>query len=123
MRLAIIASVVFGLAACGGDPSPKEACNDFAVAFCAKIYECYTASELAAAQYPATESACVVQLQTNAGCSAKTDANACDGNEKYHGNYVDSCNDQLGGLECSQVRSSTFDANVAAPACDKVCQP
>jgi hypothetical protein len=60
-------------------------------------------------------------LETNAGCSAKTTANACDGNEKYHGSYADQCVDQLNGLDCSMIRSSTFDVDTAAPACDKVC--
>ena len=121
MRLVIIASVVFGVAACGGDPTPKEACNDVAVALCERLYACFTAQELAAAQYPSSESGCVTQLETQEGCAAKTTANACDGNEKYHGNYADSCTDQVSGLECSQVRDPNFNADTAAPACDKVC--
>jgi hypothetical protein len=121
MRLLIIVSVVLGLAACGGDPTPKEACNDYAAAFCGRVYACFTAAELAAAQYPPTEAGCVTQFQTNAGCANQTVENACEGNEKYHGSYADTCVNQVEGLECSQVRDPNLNTDTAAPACDKVC--
>jgi len=121
MRLAILASIVFGLAACGGDPSPKEACNDLSAALCDRFYACLTPQEIAAAQLPPTEAGCVTMYQTQFGCSAQTTENTCDGNEKYHGNYADDCTDQVRGLDCSQVRDPNFDFNAGAPACDKVC--
>jgi hypothetical protein len=113
--------MVIGLAACGSDPTPKEACNEFSVAYCAKVYECFTPQELSAAGYPPTESGCVTTLESQSGCAAKTAENACDGNETYHADSVDTCADQIGGLECSQVRDSTFDYNRGVPACDRVC--
>lgn len=122
MRLALIASILIGLAACGGgDPTPKEACNDLSASLCERFYACFTAAELAAAQYPPTEAGCVTQYQTMLGCANQTVANTCDGNEKYHGNYAADCNDQVGGLDCSQVRDQNFDFETAAPACAKVC--
>jgi hypothetical protein len=122
MRLAIIGSVLLGLAACGGgDLSPKEGCNQYAVALCERLYACFTAQELAAAQYPATEAGCVTNFQANAGCANQTTANACDGNETYHASYADDCVDQVRGLECSQVRDPNLNTDTAAPACGKVC--
>jgi hypothetical protein len=121
MRLAIIVSVVLGLAACGGDPTPKEACNDLAAALCNRFYECFTAAELAAGGFPPSEAGCTTKYQTDYGCSAQTVENTCDGNEKYHGGYADDCVDQLKGVDCSQIRDPNFDFNAAVPACDKVC--
>lgn len=121
MRLAIIASIVFGLAACGGDPTPKEACNDLSAALCSRFYACFTDAEIAAAQLPPTEAGCVTKYQTDFGCSAQTVENTCDGNEKYHGSYADSCVDQVNGLDCSQLRMQGFDFETAAPDCGKVC--
>lgn len=121
MRLFTIVSLVLGLAACGGDPTPKEACNDFSAALCERLYACFTPQELAAAQYPPTEAGCVTKFETDSGCAAQTTANACDGNETFHAGSVDTCTDQIHGLECSQVRDSTFDFEKGLPACDKVC--
>lgn len=115
---------VVALVACGGGGgglSPKEGCNQGVEALCAQIYTCYSAEELAAAGYPASEAACVTAGQANAGCSAQTTDNACTGNETYHSDKASDCVDQIMGLECSQVRDPAFDVNVAAPACNQVC--
>ncbi|HUS30977.1 MAG TPA: hypothetical protein VMZ53_20850 [Kofleriaceae bacterium] len=122
MRLAIIASILLGLAACGGgDLSPKEGCNQSAAALCERLYACFTSAELAAGGFPPNEAGCVTKYQTDYGCSAQTVENTCDGNEKYHGDQADDCVDQIHGLECSQVRDANFNYETGLPACDKVC--
>jgi len=91
---------------------------------CERIYACFTAAELAAAQYPATEAACVTQLNTASGCDAETEANACTavgGNAVYHGDKVPGCISQINGLTCAQVRDPNFNLDVAAPICGEVC--
>ena len=88
---------------------------------CERIYTCYTPAELAASGFPSTEAACITMLQNSAGCSAQTTANACTGNEKYHGDQADQCVEQILGLACSQVRDDNLDIERAAPACGKVC--
>jgi hypothetical protein len=109
-------------AACGGGGvTPREGCEQAAVALCDQLYTCFTAAELAAAGYPTTEAACVTQFHTTQGCAAQTEANACTGNETYHADQADNCIDQIGGLECTQVRDPNFNVDVAAPACGKVC--
>jgi hypothetical protein len=118
----VCAFLMLGTVGCGSDSvSPVEACNMQAATECARIYECYTAAQLAAAGLPATESACVTALEANQGCSAKTTANFCTGgNAVYHGDKVGGCIDQLNGLTCAEVMSSQ-DITVVAPKCAEVC--
>ena len=102
-------------------PSPMEACDNIASATCARIYACFTAEEIQAAAYPATEAACVTQLQAQQGCAAETDANACDGgNQTYHASEVDPCLKQLDGLTCGELRQVS-DISANSPACSKIC--
>jgi hypothetical protein len=122
MCLGIVALAV--MVACGGSsaPSASQACNEGASALCERLYACFTAAELQAAGYPATESACVTMTQTTDGCSAKTNANFCTGsNQVFHPDQVDGCLSQIMGLQCADVRSTNFDVNVSAPTCAKVC--
>jgi hypothetical protein len=121
MRFILVGLLVSTAAACGSDPSPSAACNQIVVATCAKFYECLTAAELASIGYPASEAACVTQQEQMAGCANQTAANACTGNETYHGDQVDPCDSQIKGLECSQIRDPAFNIDNAAPACNKVC--
>jgi hypothetical protein len=118
---ALISVLVASLAGCGSSDSvsPREGCEDLAVALCDRLYTCFTAAELDAAGYPASEAACVTEFETTQGCAAQTEDNACEGNETFHGDEASNCIDQTQGLECSQVRSGDIDD--AAPACDKVC--
>jgi hypothetical protein len=111
------------LGACGGgSTSPVDACNEVNTTVCARIYECYTAAQIAAAGYPANEAACVTMSEANAGCAAKTEANTCTGgNQVYHGENVQGCIDQLNGLTCAEVTSSTTNLTTAAPKCDEIC--
>jgi hypothetical protein len=115
--------LLFGAVGCGGSDSvsPVEACNMQYATECARIYECYTAAQIAAAGLPATESACVTMSQTNAGCSAKTTANFCStGTAVYHGEAVPGCVDQLNTLTCADVMSAQ-DITTVAPKCAEVC--
>jgi hypothetical protein len=124
IKTMLVTCVLGAMVACGSSgPGPVEACNNVANATCSRIYACFTAAELAAANYPTTESACDTMLQASQGCSAKTVQNACTGNETYHADQVDPCVSQLHGLTCAQVRDPNFGTNVntQAPACGKVC--
>ena len=105
--------------ACAGKDAAGACLADEAL--CERIYACYTADELAQAGWPAEESACVVQLEDQDGCTEKTTANACVGNATYHGDQGSTCVTQISNLECSQVRDPNLDINAAAPACGKVC--
>ena len=123
MRKTLI-SILAVLGACGGggsDLSPREGCEELSSSLCARYYTCFTAAELQAAGFPATEAACVTAYSQMLGCSAVTNENACDGNERYDGEAAGDCVDQVGGLECAQVRDEEFDFELAAPACGRVC--
>lgn len=106
--------------ACGGDLSPREACEEAASALCSRFYACYTAEERAAGMLPATEAECVATFQ--ADCAMETEATACEMNETYDGGAAAECVDQIGGLTCAQVRDQAAVA-AATSACDRVCVP
>ena len=113
-------------AACGGGsgvggPTPRQGCEEAAVALCSRLYACFSASELAVAGYPSAEAACVTMTQAQQGCAAETVETTCTGNEKYHPEQANTCIDQIDGLACSQIRDESFDVIAAAPACGKVC--
>ena len=59
-------------------------------------------------------------LDQDDGCAAKTIDNACVGNESFHAAKAQTCLDQLGKLDCGQIRDQVDIAN-AAPACTQVC--
>jgi len=105
----------------GGGPSPREGCEEAAVALCGRLYTCFSAAELADAGYPPSEAACVTMTQTAQGCAAETLETTCTGNQKYHPNEANTCIDQIEGLACSQIRDVDLDVNTEAPACGKVC--
>ena len=112
-----------GTTACGGGPSPREICEHGVAVICERIYTCYTDAERAAANYPVTEAGCVTVLETEQyGCANKTPVNVCDANEMWHSEEAERCIDQVANLECSQVRSSNFNVEHEAPACERVCQ-
>lgn len=117
--------VVMGMAVagCGGSDSlsPREACDQLSASLCERFYACYTTAELSSSGFPATESACVTMLQSDAGCAQVTAANTCSANETFHGDQANTCVDQISGLECSRIRDSNFDLDTAAPACGKTC--
>ncbi|MEO6777505.1 MAG: hypothetical protein ABI467_31555 [Kofleriaceae bacterium] len=117
-----LVSAVLLLGACGSSSvSPVDACNQEYETECSRVYECYTAAQLAAAGFPASESACVTTSQANQGCSAKTEANFCTGgNTVYHGEAVDGCIQQLEGLTCAEIMSNQ-DITITAPKCAEVC--
>jgi hypothetical protein len=125
MRTKLVGAFILSavLAACGGGGglSPREGCEESAVALCGRLYACYTPAELAAAGYPATEGACVTMFQTQQGCAAQTTENACQGNETYHADEADDCISQISGLDCAQVRDPNLNIDTAAPACARVC--
>ena len=107
---------------CGGEMSPREACEQSASVACERLYACFTAAELAAASFPPSEAGCVTVFQAQYGCAARTVQNSCDGNAQWHASDAEVCIDQVQGLECSQIRASNFDVESQAPACDRVCR-
>lgn len=109
------------IAACGNELSPADACKQSDETLCERIYACYTPGELAEAGYPAEESACITMFEEQDGCSAKTTANACNGNATFHGDQAATCVTQIANLQCSQIRDSNLTLGEAAPACGKVC--
>ena len=118
-------ALLAGALGCGGSnaESPVQACNDSASGLCEKVYACFTAAEIAASGRPAQESACVTMTESSNGCAAKTEANACNGsaNEVFNGNEIGPCLDQINNLSCATVRDVSFQLDVAAPECAKVC--
>jgi hypothetical protein len=118
----VSAVLLLGTVGCGdSSQSPVEFCNTAAETECTRIYECYTAVQIAAAQLPATESACVTQTETNNGCTAKTTANVCTAsNAIYHGEAVQACVDQVNNLTCAEFEQS-MDLDTVAPKCADIC--
>jgi len=122
-----IAGFMLVLAAATGCPSsdsgitPRVACENIQANLCERFYECFTPGELMAAGFPANEAACVSKSQVDEGCSAQTEANACDGSERYHAAQANMCVDQIIDLSCSQLRDRNFDLRVVLPACGKMC--
>lgn len=112
------------IAGCGGSSdglTPRGACEDVQANLCERLYACYTPAELASLGFPASEAACVTQLQASEGCANQTASNTCTGNERYHPDQANTCVDQISGLACSQVRDPDLSLTTAAPACAKVC--
>jgi hypothetical protein len=119
----LVSAVGLLLGACGSSSvTPVDACNQEVETTCARVYECYTAAELAAANFPAAESACVTQFQASEGCSAKTSANFCTPSTAvYHGEAVDGCVSQVESLSCADIKAHLNDINTVAPKCAEVC--
>jgi hypothetical protein len=112
------------LAGCGGggaSATPRVACEDIEANVCERFYACFTPGELAAANFPPDEAACVSQMQASKGCANQTTANACVGNQHYHPDQASTCANQISGLTCGQIRDQSADLNAAAPACNKIC--
>lgn len=108
---------------CGGGDgaSPRAACEDIEANTCERLYACFTPTELAAANFPADEAACVSQMQTMKGCANETTANACTGNQHYHPDQASICADQITGLTCGQIRDQSMALDAQIPACGKIC--
>jgi hypothetical protein len=118
----VSAVLLVGTVGCGSSSeSPADFCNTAVETQCTRVYECYTAAQIAAANYPATESACVTQNETAQGCTAKTTANVCTAsNAIYHGEAVQACIDQVNNLTCAEFEQST-DIDTVAPKCADIC--
>jgi len=121
--LKLVSAVGLLLGACGSSSvSPVDACNSEVMTECARIYECYTPAQLAAANFPASESACITQFEASEGCSAKTAANFCTPSTAvYHGEAVDGCEAQVNALSCADLMANIQNLNAVAPKCAEVC--
>lgn len=121
-NISLLGSSVIALVvgACGGDLAPREACEEAASALCSRFYACYSAAELSAGMFPATEGECVTMFQ--ADCAMETEATVCEMGETYDGGAAADCVDQVGDLTCAQLRDQAATA-AATSACDRVCVP
>lgn len=122
MRTFMISMVVAvaGLGACGGgSATPKEQCQDAAKAICGRIYECYTAAEVMAAGFPASETECVAKQESSQMCATATATSACEMNQKFHADKADACISELDAASCTEFKSGMPSAY--APSCDAVC--
>jgi len=111
-------------AGCGGggdSASPRAACEEIEANLCERFYACFTPTELATANFPADEAACVSQMQAAKGCANQTTSNACVGNQHYHPGQAAACANQVSGLTCGQIRDQSANLDAAAPACNKIC--
>ena len=111
------------LGACGSSSvSPVDACNQEVETECARVYACYTAAQLQAANFPASESACITQFEASEGCSAKTADNFCTPSTAvYHGEAVDGCISQVEAVSCADLMANIQNLNAVAPKCTEVC--
>lgn len=117
----MLGAVATGCGGSGDGASPRVACEEIEANICERFYACFTAAELAAANFPADEAACVSQMQAQKGCANQTTANACVGNQHYHPDQAATCANQVAGLTCGQIRDQTSSLDAAAPACGKIC--
>lgn len=120
----VVGVVAIGLLGCGEDGlSPREGCEKVVVALCSQVYACLTADEIAQAQFPATERACVTAEQESNECASQTEETTCGPVEKYQADEAADCANQIADLSCNQFRDPAVLLNleVAAPACGRIC--
>lgn len=115
----IVLAAFMAVASCGGDsgPSPEQGCKDLVATLCNKIFDCYTAAELAEAkdQVGNSKSDCATKLQS-AQCTST--AVMCDAGKTYHADKAQSCLDQIKAFSCTDIKNDTPDPAI----CDQVCQ-
>ena len=124
ISLVVPFGMLLGFGCGGSSASPVEYCDRVAETQCTLVYQCYTDAQRTAAGYPATEAACVTQIETALGCSAVTSANVCtSSNAVYHGEAVDGCISQAANLSCAEFSTvgSTTPLESVAPKCAEVC--
>jgi hypothetical protein len=102
--------------------SPSETCDDVSTTLCDRLYTCLSASDLALAGLPATESACVALAEQTKQCASLTAANACPAGTSYDEQTAVRCGDQVAALDCATVRAPGFKVELAAPACAAYCR-
>jgi hypothetical protein len=106
--------MVVALAACGSSSSsmpdagdtPAQACESVGTSFCAKMYACYSATDIMGFGLPATEAECVTQ--ENAHCGDATPAPGyCKGKTQVSAQAALACSAEFDGLSCTQLMQST----------------
>jgi hypothetical protein len=110
----------------GGAGSPVSItalCKDEVDANCARVYECYTTSEILAAGLPLTEQECKTQRYEALDCDRLTTVNACANDGRFNTAEERSCINQIRQASCAEIRTglAVDDTSAFAPACDRVC--
>ncbi len=115
--LPAVTSLIILVGCAAEKPNAEQGCVDFAMATCARSYECLSASELAVANLPTTEAACVDQLVGRLNCTALTAETLCPEGRSYRTDEADTCLMEIGDATCEEIRTGSG----SAPACDRVC--
>jgi hypothetical protein len=127
-RATLVAFLLFFWCACSvegadsgsAEESPAETCSRVAEVVCQKLFECYGAEERAAAMLPASEEACVGQIEGDLECASQTVGNQCDAGETYDADRAQDCVSEYEELTCDVVKAGIQDSDT--PSCAEVCQ-
>lgn len=101
----------------GGTPSQADQCKAYYTTECNKIYECFSAAELAQTngEFGTSKADCPAAVEAATPCAQLA---ACDTGQKYNSAKATECTKALAAVTCSVFT----DPNGQAPAaCDEVC--
>lgn len=93
------------------------ACESVGINLCAKVYSCYSGSDIADMQYPPTQAECVTQMNADCGSAAPTPG-YCKGSPQTSAQAATACATELDGLSCTE-----FEQPSGSGACKtELCQ-
>ena len=112
----------FALPACSGKsdsgtPSAADQCKALYTTECNKVYECYSAAELAQTDgmFGTSKADCPAAVEATTSCDKLT---ACDAGQTYNSAKATECTNAFAALTCADFT----DPNADAPAaCNEVC--
>jgi hypothetical protein len=106
---------VIVLAACGGSTSPQTdgaattpvaACESVGTSFCAQMFACYSASELAGFGITGSQADCATTQ--NAHCTDAAPAPGyCKGHTQVSAEVATGCANELGAMTCAMFKQPT----------------
>ena len=83
-------------------PTPSAACASVGTSYCQKMYACYSASDIASFQLPATETECVTMM--NGHCTDAAPAPGyCKGSPQASASAATACSAALSAFTCTQL--------------------
>lgn len=101
------------VAACGGEKSARELCEESMQAYCDKVFDCAEGEPLRAAE-GGSKAACFTQNITICPVGPP-----CSGTEpNYHQDKAEACAAQANALTCAE-----FGMGSNLPVCDEICTP
>jgi hypothetical protein len=110
--------LLFGVAACGGDLTASDVCNQMASSSCQRLYQCESPVQLAADGYPASEGDCAGFLEGKFACATATWASSCaPGETPADPSRWQACAEAIPFAACGDLGSSDF----GLAACDGLC--